>query len=130
MDGVSLTRRMEEHGSIGGRNGKGKSLEAGNPPGRLAGALMWGVGVRMMSACIIDRDTEGQETDQETRSGRRRQPGATAARLLQENRVSAVGSSQETLAASLEEGVDDTHSHGCWTVALSQAFCTCHLLNP
>ena len=92
MDGVSLTRRMEEHGSIGGRNGRGKSLEAGNPPGLLAGALMWGMGVRMMSACITDRDTEGQDTNQEARSGRHGQPGATAARLLQENRVSPVGS--------------------------------------
>lgn len=48
--------------------------------------------LRRMSACITDRDAEGQEADQEAGSGRHGQPGATAACLPQENRVSAVGS--------------------------------------
>lgn len=47
----------------------------------------WGMGVRMMRACVTDRDTEDRGTDQETCSARHRWPGATAACLLQENRI-------------------------------------------
>ena len=60
----------------------------------------WGVGVRMMRACVTERDTEDRETVQETCSATHRRPRATAACLLQENRifVSIPGTLAEVLA--------------------------------